>query len=69
MTQLKATIADVEKRLIIEALESAGWVQSRAAKALGTTQRILGYKIRKYGIEVKTNRGGLKDEKESDKIY
>ena len=55
MTQLKTTIADVERRLIIEALESSGWVQARAAKVLGTTQRILGYKIKKYGIEVKTN--------------
>ena len=61
MTQLKATIADVERRLIIEALESSGWVQARAAKILGTTQRILGYKIRKYGIEVKTNKGGLEN--------
>lgn len=69
MTQLKVTIADVEKRLITEALESSGWVQARAAKILGTTQRILGYKIKKYGIEVKTIKGGLQDEKESDKVY
>lgn len=69
MTQLKATIADVERRLIVEALESTGWVQARAAKMLGTTQRILGYKIRKYGIEVKTNKGGLRNEEESYKDY
>lgn len=69
MTQLKTTIAGVEKRLIIEALESSGWVQARAAKALGTTQRILGYKIRKYGIKVPTNKGGLEDEEESNKNY
>jgi len=69
MTHLKTTIADVEKNLIIEALESSGWVQARAAKILGTTQRILGYKIRKYGIEVKTNKGGLENEEESNKVY
>ena len=67
MTQLKATIANVERRLIIDALESSGWVQARAAKILGTTQRILGYKIKKYGIEVKTNKGGLENEEESNK--
>ncbi|MBI5756119.1 MAG: hypothetical protein HZA12_04260 [Nitrospirae bacterium] len=63
---MKETVADVEKRLIIEALKSAGWVQARAAKILGITQRILGYKIKKYGIRVKTTKqtkGGKKDEK------
>lgn len=66
MTPLRDTIADVEKRLIIDALKSAGWVQARAAKILGITQRILGYKIKKYGIRVKTTKqtkGGGKDEK------
>ncbi|MCC7201271.1 MAG: hypothetical protein IT393_01210 [Nitrospirae bacterium] len=69
MTLLKATIADVEKRLILEALESTGWVQAKAAKILGTTQRILGYKIRKYGIEVKTNKGGLQNVDDNHKDY
>jgi transcriptional regulator with GAF, ATPase, and Fis domain len=66
MTPLRDTIADVEKRLILEALKSAGWVQARAARSLGITQRILGYKIKKYGIRTKTTKqtkGGKKDEK------
>ncbi len=62
MTPLKETISDVEKRLILEALESAGWVQAKAARSLGITQRILGYKIKKYGITIQTTKRRKKDE-------
>ena len=53
VAHLKETIAEVEKRCILEALEATNWVQSRAAKKLGISQRILGYKIKKYGITIK----------------
>jgi len=39
-----------EKRIIEEALRKAGGVQTRAAEALGTTRRILKYRIEKLGI-------------------
>jgi DNA-binding NtrC family response regulator len=39
-----------EKRLILEALDRSGGVQTRAAAALGMTERHLRYKIRKYGL-------------------
>lgn len=42
-----------EKRRIIEALERANYVKSRAAKMLGYTLRQLDYRLKKYGIEVK----------------
>jgi len=39
-----------EKRIIEQALSKAGGVQTRAAEALGTTRRILKYRIEKLGI-------------------
>jgi len=39
-----------ERELIIDALKRASGQQRKAAKDLGLTERILGYKIRKYGI-------------------
>ncbi|MGZ9138083.1 MAG: sigma-54 interaction domain-containing protein, partial [Candidatus Deferrimicrobiaceae bacterium] len=45
-----STIERSEKNFIVDALEKCGWVQSKAARALGITPRQIGYKIRKYGI-------------------
>jgi Nif-specific regulatory protein len=41
----------VEKELIIEALKKVNGNRTRAAEDLGITQRIINYKIDKYGIE------------------
>jgi DNA-binding NtrC family response regulator len=38
-----------ERALIFEALEKAGGVQTRAASALGMSERHLRYKLKKYG--------------------
>lgn len=46
-------MSEVEKKCIRDALEATNWVQIRAAKMLGITQRMLGYKIKKYGITIK----------------
>lgn len=54
-TSLEEEIARVEKRLIERALQEAGSVKSRAAELLGTTRRILDYKMQKHGIT--TDRG------------
>jgi len=50
IVQLKEVVASVERMYILQALEDANWIQSRAAKRLGITQRMIGYKIRKYNI-------------------
>jgi DNA-binding NtrC family response regulator len=39
-----------EKRLILEALDKAGGVQTRAAASLGMSERHLRYKLKKYGL-------------------
>ncbi len=44
-------VASYERELIIEALKDTRGNQSEAARLLGTTKRIVQYKIRNYGIE------------------
>ncbi len=49
---LKSAIADLEKHIIVSALEQTDGNQAKAARRLGTTKRILTYRIRKYGINL-----------------
>ena len=44
-------VAEFERALIVEALDQADGVQTRAAKALGMSERHLRYKLQKYGIK------------------
>jgi len=46
-------IEHFEKELIIDALKKSRGIKSKAAKYLSTTERILGYKMRQYGVEYK----------------
>jgi Nif-specific regulatory protein len=48
---LSDAIAAYEKDLIQDALKSALGNRARASRLLGTTERIIGYKIKKYGID------------------
>jgi Nif-specific regulatory protein len=50
---LRDRIEELEKNAIIKALKECNWVMSRAAKTLGITERMIGYKIRKYGIRIR----------------
>jgi Nif-specific regulatory protein len=43
-------IANKERELIVDALKKCGGQQRKAALELGITERILGYKIKKFGI-------------------
>jgi len=47
----KRAIADFEKHIIVATLEQTGGNQNKAAMRLGTTKRILAYRVRKYGID------------------
>lgn len=47
---LSTSVDQVERELLIEALRSCGGVQTKAAKKLGTTRRILKYKMDKLKI-------------------
>lgn len=48
---LKARVDAYERDLVMEALWGAKGNQSHAAKLLGTSQRLVNYKIKKYGID------------------
>ena len=61
---LKSRIEELEKEEILQALKDCNWVMARAAKVLGITERMIGYKIKKYGLRIKEVRwsGGNEDE-------
>ncbi|RFD19840.1 nif-specific transcriptional activator NifA [Komagataeibacter melaceti] len=42
-----------QREELIEAMETAGWVQAKAARILGLTPRQIGYALRKNGISIK----------------
>jgi DNA-binding NtrC family response regulator len=48
---LRNSLEELEKRLIVEAMEKAGDHQSRAAELLGISERMLRYKLKKYGLK------------------
>jgi Nif-specific regulatory protein len=50
---LPETLETLERQLIISALERNGGVQTRAAEDLGISERVMRYKIKKYGITEK----------------
>ncbi|HOJ15336.1 MAG TPA: helix-turn-helix domain-containing protein, partial [Deltaproteobacteria bacterium] len=51
--QLSSLISAYERSLIVDALKDAKGNQSEAARLLGTTKRIIQYKLDKYGIDPK----------------
>ena len=50
---LTTAVQALEEKMIREALKKTGGNQRRAAKVLGLTERILGYKIKNYQIPAK----------------
>lgn len=50
MDSLKKRVEEIEREEIINALKECEWVMARAARRLGITERMIGYKIKKYGI-------------------
>jgi len=68
--RLNAVVEAQERELITNALRETRGNQTKAAKLLGTTKRIIQYRIRKMGIDprpyrTKTTdvpRSGMKDE-------
>ena len=55
---LDQTLADWERRMILDALAKAGGIQARAAKLLGISERSLWYRVKKLKIPVR----GAEDE-------
>ena len=47
---LPQAVEVLEKRLLIRALEKTGGNKRRAARLLGLTERMLGYKVKQYNL-------------------
>ena len=50
--QLKASLQQPERRLILDALEAHGWNRQDTAAALGINRTTLYKKMKKYGLDV-----------------
>jgi two-component system response regulator PilR (NtrC family) len=48
---LERVVADLERSLLLDALEKSGWIQTKAAKLLGIKFRSFRYRARKYGLD------------------
>jgi len=66
MISLKDRIRLIEKEEIYFAFMECDWVQARAARKLGITERMIAYKIRKYGIKMKEIAYGGRDVSSTD---
>jgi Nif-specific regulatory protein len=51
MDTLTDKVKGIEKEEILNALRECNWVMSKAARKLGITERMIGYKIKKYQIK------------------
>jgi transcriptional regulator with PAS, ATPase and Fis domain len=47
---LPQVVAAIEKQMIEKALHQNEWIKARAAKTLGISERVMSYKMDKYGI-------------------
>ena len=54
---LDASLAGLEYRLIVQALTEAEGIMGKAAEYLGVTERILGLRMKKYGLDFRNFRG------------
>ncbi|MCB2188102.1 MAG: nif-specific transcriptional activator NifA [Deltaproteobacteria bacterium] len=48
---LEASLENVEKELLIESLKNSRGNKAKAARALGITERVMGLRVEKYGID------------------
>jgi Nif-specific regulatory protein len=53
MITLEERMKELEKDEIIHAVKECNCVRARAARRLGITERMIGYKIKKYGLRIK----------------
>jgi DNA-binding NtrC family response regulator len=51
-SDLTKKVEDLEMKEILAALRETGWIKAKAARKLGITERMLNYRIEKYGIRI-----------------
>ncbi|MCI5140131.1 MAG: AAA family ATPase, partial [Candidatus Electrothrix sp. AR1] len=49
--RLPRSLQELEREQVVAALKRHGWVQARAARELGLTQRQIGYRIKKFRLK------------------
>lgn len=49
---LDKLVEDIEKDIIVKTLQKSGWVQAKAAKLLGITERSLWHRVKKLNIRI-----------------
>jgi two-component system NtrC family response regulator len=49
-TSLTTALSQMEKELILKALDEQRWIQTKAAQSLGISERVLRYKMKKYRL-------------------
>ena len=49
--RLRSAMEQLERQMIREAMEKTGDHQTRAAEMLGLSERMLRYKLKKYGLK------------------
>ena len=59
MVSLKKKLEDMEREAILTALEECDWVMAKAARQLGITERMIGYKMKKYNMQKDTKNQAL----------
>lgn len=59
---LRLNVEDFERHIIVSALKRTHGNQSEAAKQLGTTKRIIRYRIQKYRIDIGQFRVGKNED-------
>jgi Nif-specific regulatory protein len=57
---LESAVASYEKDMILDALKSARGNRAKAARLLGTTERVIGYKVKLYGIDCARFKGPVR---------
>ena len=50
MGSLREKVREIEREEILNAMRACNWIMARAAKKLDITERMIGYKIKKYKI-------------------
>jgi Nif-specific regulatory protein len=56
--KLQAALDALERDMILQALKEARGNKARAARALGITERVMGLRVRKHGIDPRLYRTG-----------
>jgi len=50
---LETALEDVERELILDALKSSRGIMAKAARMLGISERMMGLRVNRYGIDAK----------------